>query len=162
MSRRTGSRMRSTDRHAARSRWHAGVITRSTSQALTPMTTSRPAVTREELQLIRSTSARLQRDFEGIFGFETIQRVMIDSFERLSDARIRTYIPLMAERFTRDRLRAAAKIEGTIVTDAPAVLFLCVHNAGRSHMAPGRWWGYASPATPRVQGPTRSARPPTS
>lgn len=43
----------------------------------------------------------------------------------------------MAERFTRERLRAAAKTAGMITTDAPAVLFLCVHNAGRSQMAAG-------------------------
>jgi protein-tyrosine-phosphatase len=39
------------------------------------------------------------------------------------------------ERFTRDRLRALAKVEGKIETTVPSVLFLCVHNAGRSQMA---------------------------
>jgi len=101
------------------------------------MSTSPPGVTVEEFQLIKSTSARLQRDFEGIFSVETVERVMTDSFQRLADARIRTYIPVMAERFTRDRLRAVAKTEGKIVTDTPTVLFLCVHNAGRSQMAAG-------------------------
>lgn len=89
----------------------------------------------EEIQLIRSSSARLQRDFEGIFGTATIERFMTDSFERLANARIRTFVPVMAERFTRDRLRAAAKTQGKITTDAPSVLYLCVHNAGRSQMA---------------------------
>jgi protein-tyrosine-phosphatase len=55
----------------------------------------------------------------------------------MSDARIRTYVPHLVERFARDRLRAAAKIEGKIVTDTPTVLFLCVHNAGRSQIAAG-------------------------
>lgn len=91
----------------------------------------------EEVQLIKASATRLQRDFDGIFGVETIERFVIDSFERLSHARIRAYVPVMAERFTRDRLRAAAKNAGRITTDVPAVLFLCVHNAGRSQMAAG-------------------------
>lgn len=33
--------------------------------------------------------------------------------------------------------RAEATTEGRIVTDTPTVLFLCVHNAGRSQMAAG-------------------------
>jgi len=43
----------------------------------------------------------------------------------------------MAERFTRDRLHAVARNEGRVSSDAPSVLFLCVHNAGRSQMAAG-------------------------
>jgi protein-tyrosine-phosphatase len=91
----------------------------------------------EEIQLIKSSAVRLQREFDGVFGIETIERFMTDSFQRLANARIRTYVPVMAERFTRDRLRAAAKVEGRAFTDAPTVLFLCVHNAGRSQMAAG-------------------------
>ncbi len=44
-------------------------------------------------------------------------------------------MPIFVERFTRDRLRALAKVEGRIETTVPSVLFLCVHNAGRSQMA---------------------------
>jgi protein-tyrosine-phosphatase len=91
----------------------------------------------EESQLIKSSAVRLQRDFDGIFGVETVERFMTDSFERLGHARIRAYVPVMAERFTRDRLRAAARNAGKITTDIPTVLFLCVHNAGRSQMAAG-------------------------
>lgn len=42
---------------------------------------------------------------------------------------------LFAERFARDRLRAVAQAEGAPHTDVPEVLFVCVHNAGRSQMA---------------------------
>jgi arsenate reductase (thioredoxin) len=34
----------------------------------------------------------------------------------------------------RQRLRALAQAEGAIVNDVPEVLFVCVHNAGRSQM----------------------------
>ena len=45
------------------------------------------------------------------------------------------FVSLLAQRFARDRLRATAKVEGAIVKEAPEVLFVCVHNAGRSQMA---------------------------
>ena len=43
----------------------------------------------------------------------------------------------MAERFARQRLRALATVDGEPVDGLPTVLFLCVHNAGRSQMALG-------------------------
>jgi protein-tyrosine-phosphatase len=47
----------------------------------------------------------------------------------------------MAERFARQRLRALAKVEGKHDDGIPVVLFLCVHNAGRSQMALG-WFNH--------------------
>jgi protein-tyrosine-phosphatase len=43
----------------------------------------------------------------------------------------------MAERFARQRLRALARVEGKAHDGLPTVLFLCVHNAGRSQIALG-------------------------
>ena len=47
----------------------------------------------------------------------------------------------MAERFARQRLRALARVEGKGADGTPIVLFLCVHNAGRSQMALG-WFNH--------------------
>ena len=47
----------------------------------------------------------------------------------------------MAERFARQRLRALATVEGHSTDGTPIVLFLCVHNAGRSQMALG-WFNH--------------------
>jgi arsenate reductase (thioredoxin) len=47
----------------------------------------------------------------------------------------------MAERFARQRLTALAKVEGRADDGIPVVLFLCVHNAGRSQMALG-WFNH--------------------
>jgi arsenate reductase (thioredoxin) len=81
---------------------------------------------------------RLHMEFEGVFGPETIEALLADSLKQLTaTARITTFVPLLAERFTRERLHAAAKQKGTIMTTKPTVLFLCVHNAGRSQMAAG-------------------------
>ena len=50
------------------------------------------------------------------------------------------------ERFARQRLRALARVDGTISNGAPTVLFLCVHNAGRSQMALAFFQHYAGEA----------------
>ena len=50
-------------------------------------------------------------------------------------------MPLLAERFARQRLKALAKVEGKSSDGLPIVLFLCVHNAGRSQMALG-WFNH--------------------
>ncbi len=47
------------------------------------------------------------------------------------------FLPLLAERFARQRLRALARVEGKHQDGKPTVLFLCTHNAGRSQMAIG-------------------------
>ena len=60
---------------------------------------------------------------------------MDESIDRLSGARVVDFIPLFVHRFSRERLRALAQAEGAIVNDVPEVLFVCVHNAGRSQMA---------------------------
>ena len=47
------------------------------------------------------------------------------------------FLPLLAEKFARQRLHALAITEGHHTDDKPIVLFLCTHNAGRSRMALG-------------------------
>jgi protein-tyrosine-phosphatase len=60
------------------------------------------------------------------------------SFDQFSgNASVPTFLPLMAERFARQRLHALAKAEGLRDDGKPTVLFMCVHNAGRSQMALG-------------------------
>lgn len=87
--------------------------------------------------LIRGVADRLRSDFSGVFGEETVRRFMAESYESLVGAKVQGFVPLFLERFTRQRLRALARVEGKAVTDTPMVVFLCVHNAGRSQMAAG-------------------------
>lgn len=103
------------------------------------MTVSDPltAVPLEMRPLIRGVADRLQSDFSGIFASETIQRYMAESWDSLSGAKVAAFIPLFLERFTRQRLRALARVEGKSSDARPYVVFLCVHNAGRSQMAAG-------------------------
>ena len=101
------------------------------------MNDDRIELTTEEIMLVRQGAERLRHQFEGTFNVETIERYMLDSQELLhSTAKFTKWLPLLIERLTRDRLRAVARLEfGS--GGRPAVLFLCVHNAGRSQMAAG-------------------------
>ena len=88
--------------------------------------------------LVGHATARLEREFDGIFGPETVERFIIDSLDQLAPkATVTTFLPLLTERFARERLKALAKVEGLQIADRPSVLFMCVHNAGRSQMAAG-------------------------
>jgi arsenate reductase (thioredoxin) len=86
---------------------------------------------------VRQAAQRLAEEFAGIYSEETIERYLADSLDLLGGARINVYVPVLAHRFARERLRALAQSEGALVKEQPEVLFVCVHNAGRSQMAAG-------------------------
>jgi len=86
-------------------------------------------------QELRRVAERLAGEFAGIYGQETIERLIADSNLRTERFRIPNFRILFVERFARERLRALAQSEGWIVKQVPEVLFVCVHNAGRSQMA---------------------------
>ena len=91
---------------------------------------------------LRSAAKTLQSEFDGTFATETIELFLQTSYDQFADrARVTNFLPLMAERFARQRLRALAKVEGKAADGIPVVLFLCVHNAGRSQMALG-WFNH--------------------
>ena len=96
------------------------------------------ALTTEEQFLLRQAAVRLQDRFKGKLNTETIERFMNDSLDRLMEkATTTTWIVLLAERFAGERLRALVRLETNPALLNPSVLFLCVHNAGRSQMAAG-------------------------
>jgi arsenate reductase (thioredoxin) len=97
------------------------------AQALDP-------VTRHHLE---QAAERLAEEFAGIFSRETIARYMAESQDLLGEARINVFVPVLAHRFARERLKALAQAQGAVAKDVPEVLFVCVHNAGRSQMAAG-------------------------
>lgn len=99
---------------------------------------SETKLTAEQQYLIGQSARRLKDEFAGVFSVETIERFMTESRTSLeSQATVTTWLPILIERFARDRLRALAKVEGLMTNQKPTVLFLCVHNAGRSQMAAG-------------------------
>jgi protein-tyrosine-phosphatase len=93
--------------------------------------------TAERLQIHQSAVA-LQRRWQGQFNVETIERFLVESLDiLLPKSRVTTWIPVLVERLTNDRLRALMRLESQRTDLCPSVLFLCVHNAGRSQMAAG-------------------------
>ncbi|WP_020519085.1 arsenate reductase ArsC [Catelliglobosispora koreensis] len=87
---------------------------------------------------LRTAAAKLADDFAGIYGPETIERFLHSSYDQFAtQSSIAQFLPLLAERFARQRLHALAKVEGKRNDGKPVALFLCVHNAGRSQMALG-------------------------
>jgi len=92
----------------------------------------------DQALMIRHAAERLKSEFGGAVNVETIERFMNDSLDQLTEsARLPNWLPLLAERFARERLRALVRLEAGASVTTPAVLFLCVHNAGRSQMAAG-------------------------
>ena len=65
----------------------------------------------DQQHLVRRVVEDLEAQFAGTSGVETI------------------------ERFVQERLTALGKVDGSLPSSTPGVLFLCVHNAGRSQMA---------------------------
>jgi arsenate reductase len=86
---------------------------------------------------VNQAAEALAGEFKGVFSEETIARHIAESLDLLDGARINVYVPVLAHRFARQRLRALAQAEGMLVKEQPEVLFVCVHNAGRSQMAAG-------------------------
>ena len=97
------------------------------SQALDPVTQNH----------VDKAAEALAREFEGVFSQETIARYVGESVELLGDSSVNIFVPVLAHRFARERLKALAQAEGKIAKEQPEVLFVCVHNAGRSQMAAG-------------------------
>ncbi len=86
---------------------------------------------------MNQAAERLADEFAGIFSQETIARYMSESQDLLGEAKLSVFVPVLAHRFTRERLKALAQAEGIVSKDQVEVLFVCVHNAGRSQMAAG-------------------------
>ncbi|HZC70380.1 MAG TPA: arsenate reductase ArsC [Jatrophihabitans sp.] len=101
-------------------------------------------ITLDQSVALKTAATRLARDFAGTFNAETIERFLYSSYDQFAGrATVANYLPLLAERFARQRLQALARVEGLHVDGKPTVLFLCVHNAGRSQMALGFFQHYA-------------------
>jgi protein-tyrosine-phosphatase len=109
---------------------------------LTPLTQAESAALAQlspaERVTLRHSASILEQRWKGQLNVETIERFMAESLELLlPTSRVRTFVPVLVERLTNDRLRALVRLESDRTDLNPSVLFLCVHNAGRSQMAAG-------------------------
>jgi arsenate reductase (thioredoxin) len=98
----------------------------------------RPDLSIDQTLALKTAATRLAAEFDGTYGPETIERFLHSSYDQFATiGAIPNFLPLLAERFARQRLQALARVEGHHRDGKPVVLFLCTHNAGRSQMALG-------------------------
>lgn len=84
---------------------------------------------------LAQVTARLSAEYDGVFAPHAVESVVADSVERMGLVTVSRFVPLLAERFARERLLAAAQHSGMIAKERPQLLFVCMQNAGRSQMA---------------------------
>lgn len=90
----------------------------------------------DDTPILHRISEELTEKFTGIFAAETVERYVFESYTALArTSKIHSFLAATTARFAADRLRALAQSKGAIAHDVPEVLFVCVHNAGRSQMA---------------------------
>ena len=65
------------------------------SQALDPVTQHH----------VRQAAEALTDEFAGVFSKETIERYIAESLDLLGERRINVFVPVLAHRFARERLR---------------------------------------------------------
>ncbi|MCT2088378.1 arsenate reductase ArsC [Micrococcus terreus] len=89
-----------------------------------------------DTHVLQRAAEHLAERYAGIFSPETVERYVFESYATLSrTAKVRTYLASTATHFADNRLRALAQAEGKIASPVPQVLFVCVHNIGRSQIA---------------------------
>ena len=85
--------------------------------------------------------------FDGVFSAEEVRAAVTEARGALEPlATVTTFLPILVRRYATELLTARAQADGRRTTGVPEILFVCVHNAGRSqmaaaiteHLAPGR------------------------
>ncbi|WP_410582663.1 three-helix bundle dimerization domain-containing protein [Amycolatopsis sp. lyj-108] len=91
---------------------------------------------REVLDQLDRIADELADKFHGTFGRETVEHFVNETYYLLErSATVKVHLTTLTARFARDRLLDLAKVDGLTHVTAPQVLFICVHNVGRSQMA---------------------------
>ena len=88
--------------------------------------------------LLLKAAERLSSHFKEQLNLETIEKYVFESYELLdAKSEVKIYLPSLTERFSKDRLQALLKTKNIGSSETVDVLFVCVHNSGRSQMAAG-------------------------
>lgn len=77
----------------------------------------------------------VHRDFDSLFPETQVEQIFNDSLDRLQgQVKFAEYVPALAEKLTRDRLKGAALSSGALSRNVPEVLFVALHDTGRGQM----------------------------
>lgn len=90
----------------------------------------------EQLKLhLKKAREKLRDDFKEMFQTADVDTVFDDSVSRIrGEDRIDDFVPALAEKLTRERLRAAAESRGLLTRGVPDVLFVALNDTGRGQM----------------------------
>ncbi len=74
--------------------------------------------------------------YDGTFTRDEVHQVITEARTTLTGtSKVTTFLPVLVSRYARKLLEAKAVAEGKIAKAKPELLFVCVHNAGRSQIA---------------------------
>ena len=77
---------------------------------------------------------QLCKEFEGIYGEAQIRAMLEESARELEGAHVASFVPILAHRFTRERLRAQAQTEGKLKKTLIDVVFVSLTGGGRAQI----------------------------
>ncbi len=104
--------------------------------------TGHEPMTKDQRVQLNHVVKHLHTKFHGIFNLESIEVFVFESYDEIAKrATVTKWLTVTAEKFALQRLEALAHTRDHSMKRIPAVLFLCVHNAGRSQMALG-WFNH--------------------
>ncbi len=86
--------------------------------------------------LTRQLIDDLSYSYGGVFDSQTIEAAVPGAWDLLAPrSTIRSFLPILVARQAREQLMSTAQAQGKVAKKVPELLFVCVHNAGRSQMA---------------------------
>ncbi len=83
---------------------------------------------------LAAAADRLTAEFQGIYDRSTIERLLAASAEQFTGRGVESFVSILAERFTRERLQAQAQSEGLLDKDTLEVLFVSLTGGGRAQI----------------------------
>ena len=78
---------------------------------------------------------QLSAEFDGIFERAEIETLVRESAQQLEGATVASFVPILAHRFARERLRAQALATGKLARSTTEVVFVSITGGGRARMA---------------------------
>jgi protein-tyrosine-phosphatase len=77
---------------------------------------------------------QLAVEFDGIYDRDAIRVLVDESADQLASGQVAGFVPILAHRFARERLRAQAQADGRLAKTVAEVLFVSLTGAGRAQM----------------------------
>jgi arsenate reductase (thioredoxin) len=84
---------------------------------------------------LESVVDQLANEFDGLFERSYVERLVQESAHQLDGAAVASFVPVLAHRFARERLRAQALSEGKLAKSVTEVVFVSITGGGRARMA---------------------------